>query len=77
MDKKILGFVLVILGFGGIVFSGFSFLSGNGGLNNMTQVIAYLILGAALFFTGINFTIPQNNIVQKSPVQPNYSQENT
>lgn len=77
MDKKILGFVLLILGFGGIFFSGFSFINGNGGLNNMTQVIVYLIFGAALFFTGINYTIPQNNIVQKSPAQSNYSPENT
>ena len=74
MEKKLLGLVLIFAGIAGMMYSGYLFINGNGGSNNITQVIIYLVSGSILFFSGINFTVPHSNPVRKSSLQTNLSQ---
>ena len=70
MEKKLAGYVLIFLGLIAMVFAGYNFIQGSGSSENITEVMAYLLGGAILFFTGVHFAIPPINI-QKNPVRSN------
>lgn len=55
MRPRILGFLLTILGFGGMLFAGYVFVTGSGGRGNILEVTSYLILGAVCFFAGVSY----------------------
>jgi len=55
MQKRILGFVLAVLGFGGMALAGYIFVTGTGGRTHLLEVTAYMIAGAICFFSGINY----------------------
>lgn len=55
MQKKVLGYLLAILGFAGMILAGYFFVTGTGGRVNLLEVTCYMIAGAACFFTGINY----------------------
>ncbi|HRE50945.1 MAG TPA: hypothetical protein PK339_05980 [Flavitalea sp.] len=55
MRPRILGFLLAIVGFGGMLFAGYVFVTGSGGRGNILEVTSYLIVGAACFFAGISY----------------------
>jgi hypothetical protein len=55
MQKRLVGYSLIILGFGGMALSGYLFATGNGGRVNLLEVTGFMIIGAISFFAGINF----------------------
>ncbi len=55
MQKRVLGYLLTIIGFGGMVLAGYLFVTGTGGRINLLEVTCYMIVGATCFFTGINY----------------------
>jgi hypothetical protein len=55
MQKRILGYLLVFLGFGGMALAGYLFVIGTGGRGHLIEVTSYMIVGAACFFVGINY----------------------
>lgn len=55
MRKRLLGFLLAILGFGGMALAGYLFVNGSGGRGHLIEVICYMIVGASCFFAGINY----------------------
>lgn len=54
MEKRILGFILSILGIAGLIYAGFSFLNGNAGTQNIKVIIFVGILGVIFFVAGIS-----------------------
>jgi hypothetical protein len=55
MQKRALGYLLAILGFGGMILAGYLFVTGSGDRLNLLEVSCYMIVGATCFFTGINY----------------------
>ncbi len=55
MQKRILGFLLLFLGFGGMALAGYLFVQGSGDRGHLIEVTSYMIVGAACFFAGINY----------------------
>lgn len=55
MQKRFLGYLLVFLGFGGMALAGYLFVIATGGRGHLIEVTSYMIVGAACFFTGINY----------------------
>lgn len=55
MQKRVLGYLLTILGFGGMALAGYLFVTGSGDRLNLLEVTCYMIVGATCFFTGINY----------------------
>ena len=55
MQKRVLGFVLLVIGLTGMGLSGYIFVTGTGGRGHLVEVTSYLIFGAACFFWGINY----------------------
>ena len=55
MQKRIVGFVLAALGFGGMALAAYIFVTGTGGRGYLLEVTSYMIIGAACFFAGINY----------------------
>ncbi len=55
MQKRVLGYLLTIMGFGGMVLAGYLFVTGTGGRINLLEVTCYMIVGATCFFTGLNY----------------------
>ena len=55
MQKRILGYLLAVLGFGGMILAGYLFVTGSGAMVNLLEVTCYMIAGATCFFTGINY----------------------
>jgi hypothetical protein len=81
MQKRILGYLLVLAGLVGMALAGYLFVVGTGGRAHLIEVSSYMIIGAACFFAGINyvydsansFTVDQLNISPEleeiSPIQ--------
>lgn len=55
MQKRLLGFLLAVVGFGGMALAGYLFVTGSGGRGHLLEVTSYMIVGAACFFAGINY----------------------
>lgn len=54
MQKRILGYLLLVFGIGGMALAGYMFVTGTGGRGHLIEITSFLIVGAALFFAGIN-----------------------
>jgi hypothetical protein len=68
MQKRVLGFLLAVLGFGGMALAGYLFVTGSGGRGHLFEVTAYMILGAACFFMGINYIYESREVFTKQSV---------
>jgi hypothetical protein len=55
MHKRILGYVLLVVGLGGMALAGYLFAVGTGGRGHLIEVTSYMIMGAVCFFAGINY----------------------
>lgn len=55
MQKRALGYLLAIIGFGGMLLAGYLFVTGSGDRMNLLEVTCYMIAGATSFFSGINY----------------------
>jgi hypothetical protein len=55
MQKRALGYLLTVIGFGGMVLAGYLFVTGSGSKVNLLEVTCYMIAGAVSFFSGINY----------------------
>ena len=55
MQKRIVGFVLAMLGFTGMALAGYIFVTGTGGRGHLLEVTSYMVVGAVCFFTGLNY----------------------
>lgn len=69
MQKRILGYLLVVLGFGGMTLAGYIFMTGTGGRGHLVEVTSYMIIGAACFFAGINYIYESANTFTVDEVQ--------
>jgi hypothetical protein len=54
MQKRILGYLLMVIGLGGMVLAGYLFMTGSGGRGHLIEITGIMIIGAASFFSGIN-----------------------
>lgn len=70
MQKRVLGYLLTVIGFGGMVLAGYLFVTGSGGRINLLEVTCYMIAGATSFFTGINYIYEAVNTFSQEEVQP-------
>lgn len=61
MQKRILGYLLLVLGLTGMAIAGYSFVVGNGGRIHLIEVTSFMIVGAACFFAGINYIYESAN----------------
>jgi hypothetical protein len=55
MQKRILGYLLLVLGITGMAVAGYLFVVGTGGRMHLVEVTSFMIIGAACFFAGINY----------------------
>ena len=55
MQKRILGYLLMVIGFGGMTLAGYIFITGTGGRGHLIEITSIMIVGAACFFAGINY----------------------
>ena len=55
MHKRALGYLLALIGFGGMILAGYLFVTGSGSRINLLEVTCYMIAGATSFFAGINY----------------------
>ena len=55
MQKRILGYLLMAIGLGGMTLAGYIFITGTGGRGHLIEIISILILSASGFFAGINY----------------------
>lgn len=53
MEKRLLGFILTLVGIAGLIYTGISFMNGGTGQRNIKAMIFAGILGAIFFFAGI------------------------
>jgi hypothetical protein len=53
MEKRVLGFILSLLGIAGLIIAGIQFINGKGTSRNIKEVIIFSILGAIFFFAGV------------------------
>jgi len=61
MQKRILGYLLLVLGLAGMALAGYLFVVGTGGRGHLIEVTSYMIVGATSFFTGINYIYESAN----------------
>lgn len=61
MEKRILGFILSILGVAGLIYAGFAFMNGNAGTRNIKVIIFNGILGTIFFVAGIGLIKSTND----------------
>ena len=61
MQKRILGYLLLVTGFSGMALAGYSFVVGTGGRMHLIEVTSFMIVGAASFFAGINYIYQSAN----------------
>ena len=54
MQKRILGYLFMVIGLAGMVLAGYLFMTGSGGRGNLFEITGVMIVGAASFFSGIN-----------------------
>ena len=55
MQKRILGYLLMVIGLGGMALAGYIFITGTGGRGHLIEITSILIIGASCFFAGINY----------------------
>ncbi|HUQ65831.1 MAG TPA: hypothetical protein VM101_06740 [Flavitalea sp.] len=55
MQKRILGYLLMVVGLGGMALAGYIFVTGTGGRGHLIEIISILIFSASGFFAGINY----------------------
>lgn len=55
MQKRILGYLLLVVGLGGMALAGYIFVTGTGGRAHLIQVTSLMIFGASCLFSGINY----------------------
>ena len=55
MQKRILGYLLMVIGLGGMTLAGYIFMTGTGGRGHLIEVTGFMIAGASCFFAGINY----------------------
>jgi hypothetical protein len=55
MQKRILGYLFLVLGLTGMALAGYIFVTGNGGRGHLIEVTSLMIIGASCFFSGINY----------------------
>ena len=55
MQKRILGYLLLVLGLAGMALAGYLFMVGTGGRGHLIEITSYMIAGATSFFIGINY----------------------
>ena len=53
MEKRVLGFILSLLGIVGLILAAVNFLNGSSGTKNIKEITIFAILGAIFFFAGI------------------------
>ena len=71
MQKRVLGFLLAIMGFGGMALAGYLFVTGSGGRGHLFEVTSYMILGAACFFVGLNYIYESRQVFTSDQLQDN------
>lgn len=69
MQKRVLGYLLTVIGFGGMVLAGYLFVTGSGGRINLLEVTCYMIAGATSFFTGINYIYEAANTFKSQELE--------
>ncbi len=70
MQKRVLGYLLTIIGFGSMALAGYLFVTGSGGRVNLLEVTCYMVAGATSFFTGINYIYEAVNTFSAEELQP-------
>lgn len=55
MQKRILGYLLLVFGLGGMALAGYVFVTGTGGRGHLIEITSLMIIGASCFFSGINY----------------------
>ena len=71
MQKRILGYLLLVLGITGMAVAGYLFIVGTGGRMHLIEVTSFMIIGAACFFAGINYLYESSNSFTMDHVQVN------
>lgn len=61
MQKRYLGYLLLVLGISGMALAGYMFVVGTGGRSHLIEVTTFMIAGAACFFAGINYVYESAN----------------
>jgi hypothetical protein len=61
MHKRIVGYLLLVLGITGMALAGYLFVVGTGGRMHLIEVTSFMIIGAACFFAGINYLYESAN----------------
>lgn len=76
-----MGYLLMVVGLGGMALAGYLFVTGTGGRGHLIEITSFLIAGAGCFFAGINniyeaskeFTLDQLQVTPEleevSPIQ--------
>jgi len=54
MEKRVIGFILTVLGVGGLVAAGFYFMQGGEGNTAIKSIVMFGILGLIFFFAGVS-----------------------
>ena len=53
MEKRVIGFILTVLGIVGLVAAGFYFMQGGGSNTAVKSIVMFGILGLIFFFAGV------------------------
>ena len=53
MEKRVIGFILTVLGIVGLVAAGFYFMQGGGSNTAVKSIVMFGILGVIFFFAGV------------------------
>lgn len=61
MEKRVLGIILSLLGVGGLIYAGISFMNGGTEDRNIKLIVLFGILGAVFFFAGISLVRNTND----------------
>lgn len=54
MEKRILGFILTLLGIAGLIGAGYYFMNAAQGTHNVKLIVLYAVLGIIFFVSGIS-----------------------
>lgn len=69
MQKRILGYLLLVLGLLGMALAGYLFVVGTGGRGHLIEVTGFMIFGAACFFAGINYVYDSSSSFTMDHIQ--------
>lgn len=53
MEKRVLGFILSLLGVAGLIYAGIAFVNGGADTKNVKIIIFASVIGAIFFFAGV------------------------